>query len=266
MRDRETIDSELRRLAEKHRSLREQGRQPSGKEFDDLLDERLGHRPARLDVDVLDAFERQFASGTTLKSRTTTLVTARRRKGVLFRFGLRAALPLSLLAVVAAVLVTFVVRPANSAEPNFAEQQAESSSSKAPSDSVARGAPVAAVPAADLTFVTALKQEGVPVPSQEYVTTKGRAVCDFLKRESSFADAVAYVQRISIWNATQSADVTAGAIVAYCPQSRPVVGNDLQPTYQNALSDMQAIEQKLQSIQGDLRGIEGALSGLPGHP
>ncbi|MGD1111591.1 MAG: DUF732 domain-containing protein, partial [Mycobacterium sp.] len=39
MRDRETIDSELRRIA----VGREQGRQPSSREVDELLDELLAH-------------------------------------------------------------------------------------------------------------------------------------------------------------------------------------------------------------------------------
>lgn len=43
MRDRETIDSELRRIALGRRSIREQGGQPSSQEVDELLDELLAH-------------------------------------------------------------------------------------------------------------------------------------------------------------------------------------------------------------------------------
>ena len=44
MRDRETIDSELRLLAAVGRSIREHGGEPSSRQVDELLDERLAHR------------------------------------------------------------------------------------------------------------------------------------------------------------------------------------------------------------------------------
>ena len=44
MRDRETIDSELRLLAAVRRSIREHGGEPSSRQVDELLDERLAHR------------------------------------------------------------------------------------------------------------------------------------------------------------------------------------------------------------------------------
>jgi hypothetical protein len=44
MRDRETIDAELRLLAAVRRSIREHGGEPSSVQVDELLDERLGHR------------------------------------------------------------------------------------------------------------------------------------------------------------------------------------------------------------------------------
>ena len=40
MRDRETIDSELRSLAAVRRSIREHGGEPSSRQIDELLDER----------------------------------------------------------------------------------------------------------------------------------------------------------------------------------------------------------------------------------
>jgi hypothetical protein len=40
-RDRETIDSELRLLAAVRRSIREHGGEPSSRQVDELLDERL---------------------------------------------------------------------------------------------------------------------------------------------------------------------------------------------------------------------------------
>ena len=46
MRDIETIDSELRLIAAVRRSNREHGGEPSSRQVDELLDERLGHRRA----------------------------------------------------------------------------------------------------------------------------------------------------------------------------------------------------------------------------
>ena len=114
-------------------------------------------------------------------------------------------------------------------------------------------------------FVDALKQEGVPVPSHEYVMTHGHAVCDFLTHQSNFAEAVSFVQRSSIWDANQSADFAAGAIVSYCPQYERASSDETQQAYQNALSDMQAIEGRLKGIQGDLQGVRDDLQAIPGH-
>jgi hypothetical protein len=44
MRDFDTIDSELRLLAAVRRSIREHGGEPSSRQVDELLDERLAHR------------------------------------------------------------------------------------------------------------------------------------------------------------------------------------------------------------------------------
>lgn len=44
MRDRETIDSELRLLAAVRRSIRKDGIEPSDRQVDELHDERLSHR------------------------------------------------------------------------------------------------------------------------------------------------------------------------------------------------------------------------------
>jgi hypothetical protein len=43
MRDREVIDSELRLIATVRRSIREHGGEPSSRQVDELLDERLAH-------------------------------------------------------------------------------------------------------------------------------------------------------------------------------------------------------------------------------
>ena len=53
MRDPETIDSELRLLPAVHWSIREHGGEPSSRQVDELLDERLAHlRGASEDVAV----------------------------------------------------------------------------------------------------------------------------------------------------------------------------------------------------------------------
>src|SRR5690349_17585449 len=106
MRDRETIDSELRRIAAQRRSIRERGGRPPSGQVDALLDERLGHRAGPTETDVVE----------------TDDVTPRRRKSALRRFGPRMALPLSLLAVVVAavavLVMTFAVHhPDSAAQP-----------------------------------------------------------------------------------------------------------------------------------------------------
>jgi hypothetical protein len=267
MRDRETIDSELRRIAIARQSVREQGRQPSSREADELLDELLAHSTVATHTHSVKALETDFVPDSWLRDNKTG-PTPRRRKSALRRMGLFAALPLSLVAVVTAVVVMVSVH-----QPDSAEQPTEAQPSAAP-PSAAPSKPVAPKPPGprietdivDAAFVAALKHEGVPVPSQEYVTAQGHAVCDFLARQPNFADAVGFVQRSSIWDANQSTDVTAGAIVSYCPQSRPATGDEMAPAYQNTLSDLQAIQGKLQGIQGDLQGIQGDLGGIPNHP
>ncbi len=265
MRDRETIDSELRRIALGRRSVREQGGQSSSREVDELLDELLAHSAGAPRthavttgevVFVPDAWSRGDKAGT----------TPRRRPGALRRFGFLAALPLSLVALAAAVVVIFAVYQQDSSKHSAEAQPTQTPPSAAPPKPVAPKAPAPRIDMADVALITALKQEGVPVPSQEYVMAQGHAVCDFLAHQPNFADAVGFVQRSTIWDANQSASVTAGAIVAYCPQSQPATPDQMQPAYQNTLSDLQAIEGKLQGIQDDLHGIQGGLDGLPGHP
>jgi hypothetical protein len=245
MRDRETIDAELRLIALRRQSIRENGGQPSSQQVDELLDERLGHRPA--------------ASATKAAPASTGGVTPRRRKGVLLRYGPLAALPLSLLAVVAAFVTMLGGHRQPSAEP--VEAPVPSSSQPNPP------APQAQAPAlgiADRVFIDVLQQQGVPVPSNEYVTTHGHAVCDFLARQSDLGEAVRFVQQSSIWDANQSANFAAGAVVSYCPQYEHA-STQMQPGLQNSLADLQAIERDMQAIQGDLQGIRDQLPVFPGH-
>jgi hypothetical protein len=260
MRDRNTIDSELRRLAELRRSIREHGGELSSRQIDDLLDERLGHRPEASKPRLLPTPGRSAT-----KTTTTRLVG---RKGVLRRFGPPTVLPLSLVAVAAVLVVLFTVHNTHPA----AQPEAVPPSS-APTNPAVPKAPAPAAPKApaspvdivDRAFIDALKQEGVPVPSHEYVTTHGHAVCDFLAHQSNFEEAVGFVQRTSIWDANQSADFAAGAIVSYCPQYKPASQDQTQQASKDALSDLQRIEGDLQRIQGDLKGIRDGLPAIPGQ-
>jgi hypothetical protein len=254
MRDRETIDSELRRIALGRRSIREQGRQPSSREADELLDELLAHSAGASPTNAAKASETEVVADTWSPGNKTG-TKPRRRKGVLRRLGLFAALPLSLVAVAAAVVVVVM----------FGAQPTETPPSAAPPKSVVPEAPAPRIDIVDMVFMGALKHEGVPVPSQEYVMTQGHAVCDFLAHQPNFADAVGFVQRSSIWDANQSADFAAGAIVSYCPQYEPASPDQMQPAYQNALSDLHAIQGNLQGIQGDLHGIRDDLQAIPGR-
>jgi hypothetical protein len=245
MRDRETIDSELRLIALRRQSIREQGGQPSYQQVDELLDERLGHRA--------EASEAEAACD------QADDVTPHGRKGVLRRLGPLAVLPLSLLAVVTAFATMFGGYKQQPAEP--ADVPPPSSSQPNPP------APQAHPPVldiADRVFIDVLQQEGVPVPSHEYVTTHGHAVCDFLARQSDLAEAVRFVQRSSMWDANQSANFAAGAVVSYCPQYEHA-SLEMQPAFQNSMADLQAIQRDMQGIKDDLQGIRDHLPAIPDH-
>lgn len=249
MRDHETIDAELRLIALRRRSTREQGGQLSSRQVDELLDERLGHRAEASETGAAGVAK-------------TAHIAPSVRKRALRRFGPLAMLPLSLLAVATAAFaaVMFGGDKAQPAEP-----------AAAPPPSSARpvpAAPQAHAPPLDLVdraFIDVLKHDGVPVPSNEYVTTQGHAVCEFLTHQPNFAEAVRFVQRSTIWDADQSANVTAGAVVSYCPQYVPTGPDQTQPGLQNTLADMQAVEGALQRIQGDLQNIRDGLPPIPGH-
>jgi hypothetical protein len=109
----------------------------------------------------------------------------------------------------------------------------------------------------DKALIDALQQEGVPVPSHEYVTTQGHAVCDFLAHQPNFAEAIRFVQRSSIWDANQSAEFATGAVVSYCPQYEPASPDEMQQALQNALSRVQDIQDDLHGIQDDLQAVPG---------
>ena len=259
MRDREAIDSELRRIALGRRSIREQGGQPSYGQADKLLDERLAHRVEASETEAVEAGEMQVIADTRSRRHDTEVITPHGRKGVLRRFGPLAALPLSLLAVATVLVVMF-----GGHKPQPAAQPAEvppppSSARPAPAAPQTQAPPLGIV---DKVFIDALKQDGVPVPSHEYVMTQGHAVCEVLTHQPNFAEAVRFVQESSIWDANQSSEFAAGAIVSYCPQYEPTSADEMQPGFQNALTDLQAIQGKLQGIQGDLQGIQDHLPAI----
>jgi hypothetical protein len=271
MRDREKIDSELRLIALRRQAIREQGGRPSSREADKLLDEILAHGAGTTELDPFAVWETEVGAAARSRASKIRAMASRRHKvAALRRFGLFAALPLSLVAVVSAVVVMFVLhRQDSSAQSEDAPPSAAPSTPAAPAAAATPAAPKPSTPAVnaiDAAFISVLKQEGVPVPSQEYVLSQGHAVCDFLAHQPNFADAVGFVQRTSVWDADQSTAVTAGAIASYCPQSRPTTPDQISPAYQNTLSDLQAIERKLQGIHGNLQDIQDGLPGVPGHP
>lgn len=249
MRDRETIDTELRLIALRRKSAAGEHGGPSlSQRVDELLDERLGHRaePAKAEAAAV----------------RDGRVTRHRRKSVLRRFAALALFPLSLLAGVAVLVMMFGgqnQQPAEPAEPAEAAPPAISQTTPA--------VPQTQVPAlniADRAFIEVLKHDDVPVPSPDYVTTQAHAVCGFLARQPNLAEAVRFVQQSSIWDADQSAHFAAGAVVSYCPQYGSA-SLQIQPGLQNSLSDLQAIERDMQNIQGDLQGIRDHLPALPGE-
>ena len=260
MRDRETIDQELRRIALGRKSMRELGGQPSIREVDALLDERLGHRPEVVQTEPIAVRETRVVVDTPPRRD----ITPAGRKRAPRRFGLLAALPLSLLAIAAVVVVMLGMHksdPASDPAPSTAAPP-PSETRPSPAAPAAHAPPLEIV---DRAFIGALKQEGVPVPSNEYVTTHGHAVCEFLANQPDFAEAVRVLQQSSVWDANQSASVAAGAVVAYCPQYRPSSLDHLQPGFQDALSGLQGIERDLQGIQGGLQDIRDGLPALPGQ-
>jgi hypothetical protein len=240
MRDRETIDSELRRLLATG--------DLSSRQIDELLDERLGHRAQPAPAAPVHTWPQRPKTNT---------VAPQRRKTARRRLRIPAVLPLSLVAAGAAFAVMFAVHKQHTAvEPAEAPPASEQPSPPAPKPPAPPVKQAPSLPILDRAFVDTLKQEGVPVPSPDYVMAQGHAACDFLARNSDFGAAVRFVQQSSIWDANQSTDVTAGAIVSYCPQYQPsyqpAVPDQLQQTFQKAQSDLQAIE-------GDLQGIRDGL-------
>jgi Protein of unknown function (DUF732) len=252
MRDRETIDSELRRLAMERRFFREHGDELSSRQLDDLLDERLGHRPSP-------------AVPTAVKARTTVLVADRhrtRRPGALGRFALRAAIPLSLLTCVAVLVATLAFHYRHPpSQPTVIPQSDERPRPPAAIPPAPPVTPPAPQDTADKALIEVLQHEGVPAPTHDYVTTQGHAVCDFLGRQPDLAEAAHFVQRSTVWDADQSAEFASAAVVTYCPQFATADSDKMQQTLQTSQSNLQAIQGDLQGINNDLQDIR---DGLPG--
>jgi len=264
MRDRETIDSELRLLAAMRRSIREQGGELSCRQADELLDERLGYRSQACKAEAVEGCETEVVADTRPRCEETGAVTPYVRKSVLRRFVPFTALPLSLVALAAALVVVFAVhKPEPVAQPAQPAVVPPSGARPNPATPKPHAPPLDIV---DKAFIDALKREGVPVPSHEYVLAHGHEVCDFLAHQPNFAEAVRFVQRSSIWEADQSAEFAIGAIVSYCPQYEPASPTEMQQALENALSGVQAIQGDLQGIEGDLHGIRDDLPAIPGQP
>jgi hypothetical protein len=260
MRDRETIDSELRRLAAERRSIREHGGEPSTHQVDKLLDERLGHHVEASEPEAIEASAIAVVADTWSPSDQADDSTPYRRKRALHRFGILAALPLSLVAIATVLVVMFAVHdPHPAAEPAVVPPSGgrpHPAAQKPPAPPVNHAPPLGIV---DRAFIEALQHEGVPVPSHEYVMAHGHAVCDFLAQQPNFTEAVRFVQQSSIWDANQSADVAAGAVVSYCPQHEIANTDQMQQAVQNSISNLQSIHDDLQGIHDDLQGIRDGL-------
>jgi hypothetical protein len=255
MRDRETIDSELRRLAAERRLLGEHGGKLSSRELDRLLDERLGHHPEPDEPDPIAAAPVAWSP-----RNKSDDVAPYRRKRVRRRFGLPMALPLSLVATVAAAVAMFAMHrahPAADPAPDPPSVERPSPAAQIPPSPPPSHAPQLGI--VDKALIEALQHEGVPVPSNDYVTTQAHAVCDFLAQQPDYAEAVRFVQRSSIWDADQSANVTAGAVISYCPKYEPAQSDKTQQVLQDSQSALQAIQGDLQGINDDVKGIRDGL-------
>jgi Protein of unknown function (DUF732) len=253
MRDRETIDSELRRLAMERRFFREHGDELSSRQLDDLLDERLGHRPAP-------------ALPKAVTARTTVLVADKsrthRRPGALGRFALRAAIPLSLIIIAAVLVATLAFHYRHpTSQPTVIPQSDEHPQPPAAIPPAPPVTPPTPQDIADKALIEVLQHEGVPAPSHDYVTTQGHAVCDFLGRQPDLTEAAHFVQRSTVWDADQSAEFASAAVVTYCPQFATAGSDKMQQTLQTSQSNLQAIQGDLQGIDNDLQNIRDGLHG-----
>jgi Protein of unknown function (DUF732) len=255
MRDRETIDSELRRVAAELRSIRERGGRPSSQQVDALLDERLGHPVEVLsDTAVLDEILAPFEQ--------TAKRPRRRRRGQLLRLAMRAAVPFSVLAIACVMAVMLSLhRYHPPAEPAATPAAEEKPSPAARSPFIPPAPAPSPADIAEGAMVDALQREGLQVPSRDYVSTQGHAVCDFLGRQPDFGAATQFVQGSTIWDAHQSADFATAAVVTYCPQFESTTSDQMQQVFQKSATNLQTIEGDLQGINRYLQDISDGLHG-----
>ena len=170
MRDRETIDSELRLLAARRRLIREQGGEPSSRQVDELLDERLGHRADVSETEAVEAYKTAVVVDSWSRRDEANDITPYRRKGVLGRLGLLAALPLSLVAVATVSVVMFAVHdPQPAAPPTVVPPSAGRPTPAAPTPPAPPLKQAPPLGIVDRALIDTLKQEGVPVPSHERI-------------------------------------------------------------------------------------------------
>ena len=258
MRDRETIDSELRQLAAELRSTRERGGRPSSQRIDALLDERLGHP-----VDML--FDTAVLDEICPPAKEADVHPPRRRPGLLPRLAVRAAVPLCLITIAAAVAVMFALHHRHRAtEQTVSPPSDEPPATTEPAPAfVPAATPASPTDIAEKAMTETLQREGVPVPSHDYVVNQGHAVCDFLGRQPNVNDAAHFVQQSTVWDAGQSADFVTAAVITYCPKFESAFSDQMQQTYQKSLTNLQSIEGDLRGINNDLQDIKDALPG--GH-
>jgi hypothetical protein len=255
MRDRETIDSELRRLAAELRASREGGGRSSSQRIDALLDERLGHPAEALyDTAVLDEI---WLPATGADDRPP-----RKRRSLLLRVAVRAAIPLSLITIAAVIAVMFALHHRHPrTEPTASPPSDEPPTTAAQAPFIPTAKPVSPTDIAEKALIETLQHEGITVPSRDYVVNQGHAVCDFLGRQTNVADAAHFVQQSTIWDAAQSADFVSAAVITYCPQFESAASDQMQQTFQKSLTNLQSIQGDLQGINHDLQDIRDSLPG-----
>lgn len=254
MRDRETIDSELRRVAAELRSTRARGGRPSSQQIDALLDERLGHpAEALFDTAVLDEI---WSPATEADDHRP-----RKRQSLLLRVAVRAAIPLSLITIAAVVALMFALHHRHPrTEPTTSPPSEEPPTTVAQAPFIPPK-PVSPTDIAEKALIETLQHEGVPVPNRDYVVNQGHAVCDFLQRQTNAADAAHFVQQSTSWDAGQSADFVSAAVITYCPQFESAASDQMQQTFQKSLTNLESIQGDLQGINHDLQDIRDRLPG-----
>lgn len=76
----------------------------------------------------------------------------------------------------------------------------------------------------DAAVISVLKQQGIPVPNDQYVIDRVSELCKYMARPEhpNFANGVHHIQEMSVWDQTQSALFAGAATASHCPQYQPV--------------------------------------------